>query len=153
MPSSSSRSRQCRVHSLRRRAPLRLAISQGSFAPAPEWYWNFWHRVEAERGLDALEDLLMPGPVHRRSRASCADVTRSPPPRRPRRAPGEDVCEGAAHGAQQALAALLPQNGTRVDSHAGARRPISSSCGAAAGVRRRSIIAGYPGSPTGAATP
>ncbi len=41
--------------------PYRLSISQGQFNAAPEWYWNFWHRMEAERGLDALEDLLMPG--------------------------------------------------------------------------------------------
>jgi predicted glycogen debranching enzyme len=29
--------------------------------PAPGWYWSFRHRVEAERGLDATEDLYSPG--------------------------------------------------------------------------------------------
>ncbi|HEY1313628.1 MAG TPA: amylo-alpha-1,6-glucosidase, partial [Steroidobacteraceae bacterium] len=29
--------------------------------PGADWYWNFWRRAEAERGLDAVEDLLMPG--------------------------------------------------------------------------------------------
>jgi predicted glycogen debranching enzyme len=41
--------------------PYRLVISEGRYTAAPEWYWNFWHRTEAERGLDALEDLLTPG--------------------------------------------------------------------------------------------
>jgi predicted glycogen debranching enzyme len=41
--------------------PYRLSITHGGFAAAPEWYWNFWRREEAERGLDAAEDLLMPG--------------------------------------------------------------------------------------------
>jgi predicted glycogen debranching enzyme len=41
--------------------PYRLIISEGKYTAAPEWYWNFWHRTEAERGLDALEDLLTPG--------------------------------------------------------------------------------------------
>jgi predicted glycogen debranching enzyme len=41
--------------------PYRLAISEGRYTAAPEWYWNFWHRTEAARGLDALEDLLTPG--------------------------------------------------------------------------------------------
>jgi predicted glycogen debranching enzyme len=39
----------------------RLSISHGQYTASPEWYWNFWHRMEAERGLDATEDLLTPG--------------------------------------------------------------------------------------------
>jgi predicted glycogen debranching enzyme len=41
--------------------PYWLSISHGQFTAAPEWYWNFWRRAEAERGLDALEDLLKVG--------------------------------------------------------------------------------------------
>lgn len=41
--------------------PYRLSISEGEFTAASTWYWNFFHRAEAERGLDALEDLWMPG--------------------------------------------------------------------------------------------
>ncbi len=52
---------QCRVQAFAGARPYRLSISQGRFIAAPEWYWNFWHRLEAERGLDATEDLLMPG--------------------------------------------------------------------------------------------
>jgi predicted glycogen debranching enzyme len=52
---------ECRVTAFQGAHPYRLSISQGEFSAAPAWYWNFWHRVEAERGLDALEDLLTPG--------------------------------------------------------------------------------------------
>jgi glycogen debranching enzyme len=41
--------------------PFRLSVSHGEFAASPEWYWNFWHREEAQRGLDAAEDLFFPG--------------------------------------------------------------------------------------------
>jgi predicted glycogen debranching enzyme len=51
----------CEVRAFDGARPYRLSISQGLFTAAPEWYWNFWHRMEAERGLDAVEDLLMPG--------------------------------------------------------------------------------------------
>ena len=52
---------QCRVQAFAGARPYRLSISQGRYSAAPAWYWNFWHRMEAERGLDALEDLLTPG--------------------------------------------------------------------------------------------
>jgi predicted glycogen debranching enzyme len=51
----------CRVQAFAGARPYRLSISQGRFSAAPAWYWNFWHRMEAERGLDASEDLLSPG--------------------------------------------------------------------------------------------
>jgi glycogen debranching enzyme len=51
----------CRVQAFPGARPFRLSISQGRFSAAPAWYWNFWHRMEAERGLDASEDLLTPG--------------------------------------------------------------------------------------------
>ena len=44
-----------------RARPYRLILSGGEFTPSPEWYWNFWHREEARRGLDAAEDLFFPG--------------------------------------------------------------------------------------------
>ena len=52
---------QCRVQAFAGARPYRLSISRGRYSAAPVWYWNFWHRMEAERGLDALEDLLTPG--------------------------------------------------------------------------------------------
>jgi len=36
---------QCRVLAFAGARPYRLAMSHGRFTAAPEWYWNFWHRV------------------------------------------------------------------------------------------------------------
>ena len=44
----------------------RLLIDRGRFLPGADWYWHFRQRVEAERGLDALEDLFRPGTFHAR---------------------------------------------------------------------------------------
>jgi predicted glycogen debranching enzyme len=52
---------ECRVQAFPGARPYRLSITDGQFTAAPEWYWNFWHRREAERGLDAVEDLFTPG--------------------------------------------------------------------------------------------
>ena len=51
----------CRVIPPAPARDFRLMISQGTFTAAPQWYWDFWHREEQERGLDALEDLWVPG--------------------------------------------------------------------------------------------
>lgn len=40
--------------------PYRLLTDRGTCAVAPDWYWNFKHRTETERGLDDLEDLFRP---------------------------------------------------------------------------------------------
>jgi predicted glycogen debranching enzyme len=39
----------------------RVLCDGAAFASDPAWYWNFKHRMEAERGLDASEDLFCPG--------------------------------------------------------------------------------------------
>jgi predicted glycogen debranching enzyme len=36
-------------------------MDRGSFTAAPDWYYRFHHRLEADRGLDAEEDLFRPG--------------------------------------------------------------------------------------------
>lgn len=51
----------CSIRAFDDARPIRLSISQGSFEAAPDWYWNFFHRAESERGLDAGEDLFTPG--------------------------------------------------------------------------------------------
>jgi predicted glycogen debranching enzyme len=56
-----SDAQECRVHAFAGATPYRLRMSRGSFLPEPVDYWNFQHREEAARGLDALEDLLNPG--------------------------------------------------------------------------------------------
>lgn len=51
----------CRIAPPTPARAFRLMISQGLFTAEPAWYWNFWHREEFERGMDALEDLWVPG--------------------------------------------------------------------------------------------
>lgn len=51
----------CRVTMYEGATPVTMAIDHGCFEPAADWHWNFLHRLEAERGLDALEDLFVPG--------------------------------------------------------------------------------------------
>jgi predicted glycogen debranching enzyme len=41
--------------------PAIAALTNGSYAHDPTWYRNFFYRAEAERGLDAIEDLASPG--------------------------------------------------------------------------------------------
>jgi predicted glycogen debranching enzyme len=41
--------------------PYWLLTDRGRFHIEPTWYWNFYHRVEAYRGLDTAEDLFSPG--------------------------------------------------------------------------------------------
>jgi predicted glycogen debranching enzyme len=52
---------RCEIQAYEGARPYRLLISEGRFSSSPTWYWNFWHREEALRGLDAAEDLLFPG--------------------------------------------------------------------------------------------
>ena len=37
-------------------APYRILAEHGECRLAPDWYWNFKHRAESERGLDDTED-------------------------------------------------------------------------------------------------
>lgn len=45
-------------------APLSVTATPATFVPGPDWYWNFYHREEADRGLDASGDLFAPGAFH-----------------------------------------------------------------------------------------
>src|SRR3989440_5651852 len=51
----------CRVTAFWAARPYRVLIDRGDFQRQPDWYWNFYHRAEAERGLDTTEDLFRPG--------------------------------------------------------------------------------------------
>jgi predicted glycogen debranching enzyme len=51
----------CRVAAFAGAAPYRLLTDRGEFELSTDWYWNFHHRIESERGLDAREDLFRPG--------------------------------------------------------------------------------------------
>src|SRR5262249_10092233 len=41
--------------------PFRLLAEGARFEPGGAWWWNFFHREEAARGLDARSDLYAPG--------------------------------------------------------------------------------------------
>ena len=41
--------------------PYRVVADRGRFSLGGEWYWNFRHREERQRGLDDVEDLFVPG--------------------------------------------------------------------------------------------
>jgi predicted glycogen debranching enzyme len=41
--------------------PFRLLVNTGHFVPGGSWWWNFYHREEANRGLDCTSDLYSPG--------------------------------------------------------------------------------------------
>jgi predicted glycogen debranching enzyme len=53
--------RGCRITATPGARPYRLLLDRGKFLAGAAWYWQFRHRVEAERGLDAVEDLFQPG--------------------------------------------------------------------------------------------
>ncbi len=40
--------------------PYRVLSDRGEWQIAPQWHWNFKHRVESARGLDDREDLVCP---------------------------------------------------------------------------------------------
>jgi len=98
---------QCRVQAYAGARPYRLSISRGRYSAAPAWYWNFWHRMEAERGLDALEDLLTPGTFAadlsvRQPVYLVATADPAPP------SPGDEVL-AALKAASQRLISALPR--------------------------------------------
>jgi predicted glycogen debranching enzyme len=139
----------CRVQAFAGARPYRLSISQGRFSAAPAWYWNFWHRMEAERGLDALEDLFTPGtfaadlspgqPVYL---VATAD-TGAPPP-------GHEIL-AALKAASRALIAPLPKTApawirtlAQASDQFIVRRGAAGASAAATNPLACSIIAGYP---------
>jgi predicted glycogen debranching enzyme len=134
---------QCRVQAFAGARPYRLSISQGRYSAAPAWYWNFWHRMEAERGLDPLEDLLTPGtfaadlslqrPVYLVATAE----TRAP-------APGDEVL-AAMKAASQRLTAPLPRTAPAwIRTLAQASDQFIVRRGSAGEAAAYSILAGYP---------
>ena len=56
-----ARAAGCTVRAFEGARPFHLEVDRGDFTPLNEWYFKFFHREEAARGLDALEDLFVPG--------------------------------------------------------------------------------------------
>ena len=139
---------QCRVQAFAGARPYRLSISEGRFSAAPVWYWNFWHRMEAERGLDASEDLLTPGTFatdlgpHEAVYFVATAETAA--------APGDEVL-AALKATSRALIAPLPRSApawirtlAQASDQFIVRRGTASPTAAALSPAASSIIAGYP---------
>ena len=120
----------------------RLALDAGQYTAGDSWYWNFLHREEFARGLDALEDLWGPG-IFTAELATGSPVfltasaeTSAPPP-------GEKVLATLIARSQRLIAALPTTAPSWVRSLATASdqfivRRGTKSAGTA------SIVAGYP---------
>jgi predicted glycogen debranching enzyme len=132
----------CRIQASAGARPYRLLVTQGQFTPAPAWYWNFWHREEAQRGLDASEDLFFPGSfsaelaIHVPMFLIATAESAAP-------AAGSDVVK-AIQSDSKILGARLPKNApawirslARASDQFIVRRGEAGAAGA-------SIIAGYP---------
>ena len=132
----------CRIQAFAGARAYRLMVSAGEFTATPEWYWNFWHREEAQRGLDAAEDLFFPGSFSADLNLKVplffiASAEPAPP------TAGADVLQ-AIRGGTRALSAALPKNApawisalARASDQFIVRRGATGSAGL-------SIIAGYP---------
>ena len=132
----------CGIEAFAGARPYRLQISHGEFTAAPEWYWNFWHRAEVERGLDACEDLFFPGAFTADLAAGAAlhfiaSAEPSSPP------DGSEVLKGLLADSQT-LSAPLPKGAPSwVRALACASDQFIVRRGEA-GAAAASIIAGYP---------
>ena len=142
-PEVESGARECRVRYGSAAAPAgvpyRLFVNRGAFHVQPQVYWNVRHREEAARGLDAAEDLYVPG-------VFSADLSPGSPLTLVATAESSAPLAGelvlaALHAQQQATAAVLP-------SAAPAWIRDLASAAHQFIVQRRpagcSIIAGYP---------
>jgi predicted glycogen debranching enzyme len=137
----------CRVLACAGATPYRLRISKGRFALTPAWYWNFWHRMEVERGLDSTEDLLAPGTfVADLEPAQPVFLTATAETSAP--APGADILKELARTSQRLTASLPKASPSWIRALAQASDQFvvrrATIAGAGIGVGASSIIAGYP---------
>lgn len=136
---------QCRVQAFAGAQPYRLSISQGRFTAAAQWYWNFWHREEADRGLDAVEDLLTPGTfatdlsLHRPVYLVATAETAAP-------APGADVLDTVRANSRRLMTAVPKTAPEWIHALAAASDQFIVRRGqmGPGGPAPASIIAGYP---------
>ena len=134
---------ECRILAFDTARSYRLSMRDAEFKPAPAWYWNFWHCREAERGLDATEDLLAPG-------SFVADLALHSPAFLVATAEPQPAAAGAQvlHGlraASQRLTAPLPNTAPAwIHTLAQSSDQFIVRRNAAGGTALNSIIAGYP---------
>jgi predicted glycogen debranching enzyme len=137
-----SSTEHCRIQAFDGARAFQLSLSQGQFQAAPTWYWNFWHRLEAQRGLDATEDLFLPGTfilelsvqVPAYFIASAEDLTP---------APGADVLAALQLSAKNLSAALPKSSPAWIRALARSSDQFIVRRGEL-GAGSCSIIAGYP---------
>ncbi len=125
--------------------PYTLTVDRGRFADSPAWYWRVLHRVERDRGLDATEDLYVPG-VFEASLEPGEELTLrvSAEPE----APAAGTTYEDERRRQQALidrAGALPRDPTTLPGPGGLRDALVLAADAflVQGAGRRSVIAGY----------
>jgi predicted glycogen debranching enzyme len=131
----------CTVHAFEGARAFRLGIDAGRYRAVNEWYWNFHHRDEAARGLDAGEDLYVPGVLEgelARGEARCltASLDESAPP------PAAATVLPALQAHARQLKAALPKSAPEwIRSLAVASDQFLVRGGESRAV---SVIAGYP---------
>lgn len=131
----------CTVTAFDGALPYRLAMSAGRYQTAATWYWNFLHREEFGRGLDALEDLWGPGTFHADLHVGePAFFTATAEARSP--AAGDEVLDALTRQSRHLIAALPKSAPPWVCTLATASDQFIVQRGKSAG--SASIIAGYP---------
>jgi predicted glycogen debranching enzyme len=131
----------CSVHAFDGARPFHLDLDRGRFSAANEWYWKFYHREEAARGLDALEDLFVPG-------VFCAEISVGAPlaftasAEQAASAPAARAAKALLERSKAARAALPSRAPAWIESLATASDQFLVRRGD--GARSSSIIAGYP---------
>ena len=140
-PGSRSGEAGCTVTAFDGARPFRLAVHGGDYTADDTWYWNFLHREEAARGMDALDDLWGPG-LFRVTLENDAAVhfTAST---ETTVAPGGDVLALLANRTRKLLAALPRSAPSWVQTLAIASDQFIVQRGARSEARA-SVIAGYP---------
>jgi len=134
--------RECHVLAFDGARPYRLSLDAGRFEGAGDCYWSFQHREEAARGLDALEDLWMPGVFHADlgagERVFLIATAEDRPP-----ADGAAVERSVEHDGERLVEALPPgaPPWIRQLARASAQFIVRRGAGGAAGT---GVIAGYP---------
>ncbi len=134
---------RCTIKAFADARPYRLTISAGDYAPADTWYWNFLHREEFGRGLDALEDLWGPG-LFRAELAVGHPLFFTASAEDSEAAPGHEVLAAVVAESQRLRAALPRSAPPWVHALATASNQFIVKRVAKSGGAATSIIAGYP---------
>lgn len=124
--------------------PYHLRTDRGSFEPQPDWYWNFLHRVERDRGLDAQENLFRPG-IFRAGLAAGESLHLTATAETGERMDGDSALLRETRRAQRLERAAEPGAPAWVKRlHLAADQFIVSRADAMGQLNGKTVIAGYP---------